>query len=265
MTNPPSDTPTPRTPTPTLAAAMDILARDIQSQDGVANAAIAEAAERLRTLERELAEAKAELARRGRRDGFDLQGINRIVADQTSALRAQLSTAEREKRALVEALRETLYAYAGLGEETDDGPIRSAVCERARSALASAGQGSERVDWWAKIRQAWQEGFDLCRRYGDNHAHFDGEQKERHWGRLKAELSAGQGKAEGRTDAEREDWLQNNIGQLNWTSGAEPRRPHVCTPKDFGHEGETVRDAIDQAIDAALDRDDASRENRHDA
>ena len=42
-----------RTDTATLAKAMDALARDIQSGDGVANAAIHEAAERLRELERE--------------------------------------------------------------------------------------------------------------------------------------------------------------------------------------------------------------------
>lgn len=36
-----------RSSTPTLIAAMRILARDIQSGDGVANAAIAEAADRL--------------------------------------------------------------------------------------------------------------------------------------------------------------------------------------------------------------------------
>lgn len=43
-----------RTDTATLAAAMDILARGIQSPDGVANAAIREAAERLREQDAEL-------------------------------------------------------------------------------------------------------------------------------------------------------------------------------------------------------------------
>ena len=42
-----------KTDTLTLAAAMDALARDIQSTDGVANAAIAEAAQRLRELDEE--------------------------------------------------------------------------------------------------------------------------------------------------------------------------------------------------------------------
>ncbi len=43
----------PRTDTETLAAAMRILSVDIQSGDGVANAAIAEAAERLMELHEE--------------------------------------------------------------------------------------------------------------------------------------------------------------------------------------------------------------------
>ena len=43
----------PRTSTPTLIAAMRALARDIDSPDGVANAAILEAAERLAALDGE--------------------------------------------------------------------------------------------------------------------------------------------------------------------------------------------------------------------
>ena len=44
----------PRTRTPILISAMRLLARDIQSEDGVANAAIAEAGNRLADLEEEL-------------------------------------------------------------------------------------------------------------------------------------------------------------------------------------------------------------------
>lgn len=40
-----------KTDTAVIAEALDILARDIQSDDGVANAAIAEAAKRLRTID----------------------------------------------------------------------------------------------------------------------------------------------------------------------------------------------------------------------
>jgi hypothetical protein len=43
-----------KTKTETLASALDVLAREIKSGDGVANAAIAEAAERLRELNREV-------------------------------------------------------------------------------------------------------------------------------------------------------------------------------------------------------------------
>ena len=50
---------TPRTDTLTLAAAMDVLAKEIESGDGVANAAIAEAAARLRELDRLVALALA--------------------------------------------------------------------------------------------------------------------------------------------------------------------------------------------------------------
>lgn len=53
---------TPRTDTPTLIAALRIIAADIQSGDGVANAAIAEAADRL--------EEMAEFAR-DVRDNYD--------------------------------------------------------------------------------------------------------------------------------------------------------------------------------------------------
>ncbi len=42
-----------RTDTKTLAEALDILARDIHSDDGVANSALAEAAQRLRELDRQ--------------------------------------------------------------------------------------------------------------------------------------------------------------------------------------------------------------------
>lgn len=47
-----------KTATPTLASAMRILARQIQSQDGVANAAIAEAAEQLAKIRQQIEERK---------------------------------------------------------------------------------------------------------------------------------------------------------------------------------------------------------------
>jgi hypothetical protein len=50
--------------TETLVAAMRILARDIQSGDGVANAAITEAADRLAEQQARIAELEADNARR---------------------------------------------------------------------------------------------------------------------------------------------------------------------------------------------------------
>jgi hypothetical protein len=49
-----------RTDTKILADAMDILARDIQSGDGVANAAIAEAAQRMREQAAEIERLREE-------------------------------------------------------------------------------------------------------------------------------------------------------------------------------------------------------------
>ena len=48
----------PHTRTPILVSAMRLLAQEIQSEDGVANAAIAEAANRLSELEAQLAQAQ---------------------------------------------------------------------------------------------------------------------------------------------------------------------------------------------------------------
>ena len=58
------------------------------------------------------------------------------------------------------------------------------------AALAS--QLSEKVDELDRLRndqiarckEAWEAGFRLCRAYGDNHIHFEGEQKARHWRRF---------------------------------------------------------------------------------
>ena len=57
----PNESQTPRTDDDTLAKAMDILAEQIQSDDGVANAAIAEAANRLRELKTKLRDTEKKL------------------------------------------------------------------------------------------------------------------------------------------------------------------------------------------------------------
>jgi chromosome segregation ATPase len=95
-----------KTDTQTLARAMDILSRDIQSQDGIANAAIREAAERLRELdgkidadltrlERERDEALKDLA--FRRELFKAQEaqLNELRAERDEA-REKATTAWTE-------------------------------------------------------------------------------------------------------------------------------------------------------------------------
>jgi hypothetical protein len=52
-------------------------------------------------------------------------------------------------------------------------------------------------------------------------------------------------------DTARMDWLQNNKGQVGWTSGREPNLPVASTPSSFGVIGATVRAAIDAAMKEA--------------
>lgn len=47
------------------------------------------------------------------------------------------------------------------------------------ASLTRAAQEIEQLK--AALRSAWEEGFRLCRSYGDNHAYFEGDQKERQW------------------------------------------------------------------------------------
>jgi len=63
---------TPRTPTPILIEALRILSRDIQSEDGVANAAIAEAADRIEWLEKKQVEAARAAALLSPKDACDI-------------------------------------------------------------------------------------------------------------------------------------------------------------------------------------------------
>lgn len=75
------------TDTTTLAAAMDILARDIHCEDGVATAAIADAAERLRELERENAKLRERL-RTTHKCYLMAQGICEEIADAEARSKA---------------------------------------------------------------------------------------------------------------------------------------------------------------------------------
>ena len=91
---------TPRTDTLTLASAMDVLAREIQSHDGVANAAIAEAAQRLRELEWEA----AGLIQQGRINHARAEGI-------ISAREWEMSRQSEKIGRLTVALKDAISTY----------------------------------------------------------------------------------------------------------------------------------------------------------
>lgn len=73
---------TPRTPTPTLIAALRVLAAEIQSPDGAANAAIAEAADRLEEME------------------------HTWLAKEVDRRRVEMSRMRRERQSLINWIRE---------------------------------------------------------------------------------------------------------------------------------------------------------------
>ncbi|NCC41382.1 MAG: hypothetical protein EOM21_18545 [Gammaproteobacteria bacterium] len=87
-----------RSSTETLIAAMRVLAVDIQSEDGVANAAIAEAAERLLELRDALEKAQKFLAELSRPEENDL-GV------ATSVYWARCIEIEKEARAALDKAR----------------------------------------------------------------------------------------------------------------------------------------------------------------
>ena len=114
-----------KTDTHTLAAALDALARDIQSEDGVANAAIAEAAQRLREIEADrdwLAKENTDL----REMPAQLLDVDAICAERDrlrsdlAATAARLGDAEQERDRLRDringALREKTMLDLRLGE-----------------------------------------------------------------------------------------------------------------------------------------------------
>jgi hypothetical protein len=109
---------TPRTDTLTLASAMDVLAREIQSHDGVANAAIAEAAQRLREV------GVRELVQQARINHALAEGIIRACESEMSrqsekigrltvALKDAISTYRNDdKTVLVSAERQEAWIAA---------------------------------------------------------------------------------------------------------------------------------------------------------
>ena len=100
-----------------LAGALDVLANEIQSGDGIANAAIAEAADRLRSLEVEVGKLSVKL-----RDSETQRGINHERAEEIIKAREQR----------IEALSEEVE------ERRRDAQKDAAIVGRLRRALVDA-------------------------------------------------------------------------------------------------------------------------------
>ncbi len=109
-----------KTETLILADAMDVLAREIQSGDGIANAAIAEAAERLRSLEVEKCKTIVKLRDAERRIEENHERAERIIQSREAklervsmALRDAISTYDPQRDAtFVGAERQEAWADA---------------------------------------------------------------------------------------------------------------------------------------------------------
>ena len=89
----------PRTRTPILIAAMRLLAQEIQSEDGVANAAIAEAGDRLSELEAQLTQAQQGIGEGVARPHDTPEGCPTYYDGCNCTVEALVHNIERAKRA----------------------------------------------------------------------------------------------------------------------------------------------------------------------
>lgn len=97
------------------------------------------------------------------------------------------------RRAATEAIGEEAAKHARLTAEQS--VMRNSVVEaciklpNVAEYIATLERRSEVAEslkegWEKRTREAWEAGFRLCRAYGDNHIHFQGEQKESAWKRF---------------------------------------------------------------------------------
>lgn len=89
-------------------------------------------------------------------------------------IREALEAATQAQRELLEEVRKQRdeARFSPLG----DNHHNAAACPYCNPKLEAQREQLEQAQ-----RNAWEAGFALCRSYGDNHIHFDGEQKERYW------------------------------------------------------------------------------------
>lgn len=134
----------PRTRTPILISAMRLLARDIQSEDGVANAAIAEAGNRLADLDEEL------------------ERSNKFLEDAKAAFKAKVDALEAQ----------LTKAQQGIGEDITrphDGPENCPTyydgCNCTVEALVHNIERARKAE--ARITELEKERADILRLAGE--------------------------------------------------------------------------------------------------
>ena len=128
----------PRTRTPILIAAMRLLAQEIQSEDGVANAAIAEAGDRLSELEAQLTQAQQGIGEGVARPHDTPEGCPTYYDGCNCTVEALVHNIERAEKAEarvadLEARLSSLdcrYAGAGIGEVSGSHCPADIPCDR---------------------------------------------------------------------------------------------------------------------------------------
>ena len=157
-----------RTHTDIIAKAMDVLARDIESHDGVANAAIGEAAQRLRELQSQVDKWEAELGAVmpadfkdwHQNDPLERPAVARWVVEnlrkQVAELQAQLDSSWSGNVDLCAKL-------ADMGKQRDQyrGALESKHGGEPIALLAELDAAREEIERWrtatAKLRDASEE------------------------------------------------------------------------------------------------------------
>lgn len=89
--------------------------------------------------------------------------------------------ARQLERELIKELQASTAQLAAVTRERDE-----AKAEEARLGHYANTLNDQLATARADARRAWEAGFRLAVVYGDNHIHFDGEQKEKQWARYLA-------------------------------------------------------------------------------
>lgn len=142
-----------RTHTDIIAKAMDVLARDVESRDGVANAAIGEAAQRLRELQSRVNKWEAELGAVmpadfkdwHQNDPLERPAVGRWVIEN---LRRQVADTQVRLDAALDDIERWRTATAKLRDASEEaGRVANEQLSRADAELAALRRDKERMDW----------------------------------------------------------------------------------------------------------------------